>query len=89
MAYRLFLASTLAFGVSTCAGQELLTGSATAPAGEVALSGSMDTSKTSSTCRAVIRARNRARMRLVATPSDLVARNKAITFDALISESCR
>jgi hypothetical protein len=89
MVYRLFLASTLAFGVSTCAGQELLTGSAMPAAGEVALLGTVDTTRISSTCRAVIRARNRARMRLVATPSDLVARNKAITFDALISESCR
>jgi len=88
MVYRFLLASALALSVSTCGDRELPTGSAMPAAGEVALLGTVDTTRISSTCRAVVRARNRARMRLVAAPSDLVARNKALSFDALISESC-
>ena len=88
MAYRFLLASVLAFGVSTCGDQELPTGSATPPTEARAVFTAADTSRASSTCKAVIRARNRARIRLLEAPTDSAIRHKAATFEALVPEAC-
>jgi hypothetical protein len=88
MRHRLLLASVLAFGVPTCGDQDLSTGSATPPTGARAVFTPADTSRASSTCKAVVRARDRARIRLLEAPTDSVVRNKAATFDALAPEAC-
>ena len=87
MAYRFFFASVLALGVSTCGDQVLPTGSAMPATEARAVLTAVDTS-TSSTCKAVIRARNRARIRLMEAPTDSVVRHKASTFDELVPEAC-
>ena len=88
MVYRFFLASVLGSGIFTCGDQELPTGSATPPTEARAVFTAADPSRASSTCKAVIRARNRARIRLLEAPTDSVIQHKAATFEALVPEAC-
>ena len=87
MVYRFFLASVLASGISTCGDRELPTGSAMPPTEARARFPAADTS-TSPTCKALIRAGNLARIRLMEAPTDSVLRHRAATFDALVPEAC-
>ncbi len=49
----------------------------------------LDTTNASSICRASVRARQVARLRLAAAPADTAAQRKTKAVDALISNACR
>jgi hypothetical protein len=48
-----------------------------------------DTTRASSICKASLRASLRARVRLDQEPTDLFAKSRVTTFDALISDACK
>ena len=96
MRYRFLLVAVLALGLSACEDEELPT---TPPAARKARVGPpasasvvltrVDTTSASSICKATVRARGRARIKLDEAPTDAVARQKATAFDALVSDACR
>jgi hypothetical protein len=55
----------------------------------IVITGSVDTVKASSICKASVRARGRALARLDETPSDGAEHQKATAFDALVSDACK
>lgn len=96
MRYRILVVAALALGVSACEDEELPTTPAAAkkarvgpPASASVVLTRVDTARASSICKATVRARGRARVKLDESPTDAVARQKATAFDALVSDACR
>ena len=61
----------------------------TAPASASVSLTRVDTTKASSICKATVRARTRARIKLDESPTDVAARSKATAFDALVADACK
>jgi len=66
-----------------------LTGPAKPVAAAAAVAPEVDTAKASSICRASVRKRQLARLRLSRVPGDLLARSKAKHFSALVTAACK
>ena len=66
-----------------------LTGPAKPVAAATVVAPEVDTAKASSICRASVRKRGLARLRLSRVPSDLKALSKAKHFGALVTAACK
>ena len=66
-----------------------LTGPAKPVAAAAVVAPEVDTAKASSICRASVRTRQVARLRLSRVPGDRVALSKAKTFGALVTAACK
>ena len=66
-----------------------LTGPAKPVAAAVVAAPEVDTAKASSVCRASVRRRQLARLRLSRVPGDLLALSKAKHFGALVAAACK
>lgn len=61
----------------------------TAPASASVSLTRVDTTRSSSICKATVRARTRARITLDESPTDFAARRKATAFDVLVADACK
>ena len=96
MRNRFMLVALVLLALGSCQGDRLPTTPAAtrkapdaAPASASVPLTRVDTTRASSICRATVRARAQARTRLDLTPTDDLARNKAVAYDALVANACK